>query len=169
MKNKTDILSEGELFDLKKELKTSYFTALTLFLMFMIIVHILLFAKIGKWTIPHFEILFIIGSMTVFYFVTFLFTREIRAEIQGGHKIIEFNTIERKYDFMDKQDRLSTEFRKFVIVASGQEYVVSEAQYNEAEVSDYLTIHLTPKRKRTIKMEIIKISFAGRDFNSQPN
>ena len=158
MKNKTDILSDRELFDLKKELRTSYFTSLTMFLMFMILVHLLLFAKTDKWTIPNFEILLIIGSMTVFYFTTFLFTREIIAEIQDGHKIIEFKTIERKYDFMDKQDRLSSEFRKFKIVASGQEYVVSEAQYNDADVSDYLAVHLTPKRERTIKMEIIKTS-----------
>jgi hypothetical protein len=59
---------------------------------------------------------------------------------------------------MSKQDRLSTEFRIFVIVASGQEYVVSEAQYNDADVSDYLTVHLTTKREKTIKMEILKTS-----------
>jgi hypothetical protein len=158
MKSKTDILTDRELSNLRKELRTSYFTALTMFLMFMILVHLLLYAKTNKWTIPNFEILLIIGSMTVFYFATFLFTREIRGEIQDGHKIIEFKIIERKYDFMDKQDRLSTEFRKFVIVASGQEYVVSEAQYNDADVSDYLTVHLTPKRERTIKMEIMKTS-----------
>lgn len=158
MKSKTDILTDRELSNLRKELRTSYFTALTMFLMFMIVVHLLLFVKSDKWTIPNCEFLLIIGSMTVFYFATFLITREIRSEIQDGHKIIEFKIIERKYDFMDKQDRLSTEFRKFVIVASGQEYVVSEAQYNDADVSDYLMVHLTPKRERTIKMEIMKTS-----------
>lgn len=135
MKRKTEILTDRELSDLRKELRTSYFTALTMFLMFMILVHALIFAKTEKWTIPNYEISLIIGSMTVFYFVMFLFTGGIRREILEGRKIIEFKTIERKYDFMDKQDRLSTEFRKFVIVASGQEYIVSEAQYNEAEVS----------------------------------
>jgi hypothetical protein len=158
MKSKTDRLTDRELSNLRKELRTSYFTALTMFLMFMILVHLLLYAKTDKWTIPNFEILLIIGSMTVFYLATFLFTRKIREEIQGGHKIIEFKIVERKYDFMDKQDRLSTEFRKFVIVASGQEYVVSEAQYNDADVSDYLTVHLTTKREKTIKMEILKTS-----------
>jgi len=158
MKSKTDKLSDRELLDLRKELRTSYFTALTMFLMFMILVHLLVFVKIDKWTIPNFEILLIIGSTTVFYFATFLFTSEIRGEILDGYKIIEFKTIERKYDFMDKQDRLSTEFRKFVVIASGQKYVVTEAQYNEAEVTDYLTVHMTPKRERTIKIEILKIS-----------
>lgn len=158
MKRKTDILTDSELFDLRKELRASYFTALTIFLMFMILVHILIFAKTEKWTIPNYEILMVTGTMTVFYFVTFLFTGNIRREIIEGRKIIEFKMIERKYDFMDKQDRLSTEFRKFVIVASGQEHVVSEAQYNEAEISDYLTVHLTSQRERTIKLEILKTS-----------
>ena len=156
MKSKTDILTDRELSNLRKEVRSSYLTALTMFLMFMILIHLLVFAKTDKWTIPNFEILLIIGSLTVFYLATFLFTREIREEILDGHKIIEFKTIERKYDFMDKQDRLSTEFRKFVIIASGQEFVVTETQYNEAEVSDYLTVHLTKKRERTIKIEILK-------------
>lgn len=158
MKSKTDILTDRELSNLRKEVQSSYLTALTMFLMFMILIHLLVFAKTDKWAIPNFEILLIIGSVTVFYLATFLFTREIREEILDGYKIIEFKTIERKYDFMDKQDRLSTEFRKFVIIASGQEFVVTEAQYNEAEVSDYLTVHLTPKRERAIKIEIIKNS-----------
>jgi hypothetical protein len=156
MKRKQEQLTDSELVDLRKELKTTYFTALTMFLMFMILVHALIFAKTGKWIIPNYEILFVIGSIIVFYFLTFLFTGEIRREILEGQKIIEFKTIEGKYDFMNKQDRLSTEFRKFVIVASGQEYVVSESQYNEAEVADYLEVHLTSKRERTIKIELLK-------------
>jgi len=164
MNRKIELLTDRELVGLRKELRTSYFTALTLFLMFMILVHVLIFAKTEKWTIPDYEISLVIGSIIVFYFLTFLFTEEIRREIIEGRKIIEFKTIERKYDFMDKQDRLSAEFRKFVVVASGQEYVVSESQYNEAEVSDYLAVHLTSKRERTIKIELQK---AAQPFTNQ--
>jgi hypothetical protein len=116
----------------------------------------MIYIKTDKWTIPDFEILVIIGSVTVLYFATFFFTRELRDEIQDGLKIIEFKTIEEKYDFMDKQDRLSVEYKKFVIIAGGQKYIVTEEQYNQAEISDYLTLHLTPKREKTLKIEITK-------------
>lgn len=122
----------------------------------MVFLHLMIYIKTDKWTIPDFEILVIIGSVTVLYFATFFFTRELRDEIQDGLKIIEFKTIEEKYDFMDKQDRLSVEYKKFVIIAGGQKYIVTEEQYNQAEISDYLTLHLTPKREKTLKIEITK-------------
>jgi len=127
-----------------------------MFLMFMVFLHMMIYFKTEKWTIPDFEILVIIGSATVFYFASFFFTKELRDEIQDGNKIIEFKTIEEKYDFMDKQDRLSVEFKKFVIIAGGQKYIVTEEQYHQAEVSDYLAVHLTPKREKTLKIEITK-------------
>jgi len=156
MDRKTDILSVNELHELKKELRTSYFTSLTMLAMLLIFLHLILFLKTERWTIPSFEILVLIGSATIFYFATRYFTREIRDEIQGGYKIIEHKQIERKYDFMDKQDRLSSEFRKFIIIAGGQEFVVTEEQYKKAEVSDILAIYLTPKREKRIKIEIEK-------------
>ena len=70
--------------------------------------------------------------------------------------MIVFKKIEEKSDFMDKQDRFSPTFKKYVIFASGQKYVVTEEQYKKAEVSDYLAVHMTPLRELTIKTEILK-------------
>lgn len=155
MENKTEILSPDELLDLKKELRSSYITAMTLFLMFMAFVHLLVFIKTEKWMLPNFEVILIIGSMTVTYLASYFLTRELRGEIKDGLKTIELKIIESKYDFMDKQDRLSSEFKKFVIIASGKEYIVTEGEYIKAEVSGYLSIHLSPKRKKIINLEVI--------------
>jgi hypothetical protein len=60
--------------------------------------------------------------------MTYLIKRQIRNEIQQGQKIIELTKIEEKHDFLEKQDRFSTDYRKYVIVADGQEFVVTEEQ-----------------------------------------
>lgn len=66
--------------------------------------------------------------MICFYYATHFFTKELRAEILYGYKTIEFKTIDEKYDFIDKRDRFSTEFKKFVIISVGQKYMVTEDQ-----------------------------------------
>jgi len=156
MNNKSDILSDEELLGLKKELRSSYFTALTGFLIVMAIIHLLIYVRTDNFEILKLEILVITGTVILTYFVTNYFTRELRSEIRDGRKLIVFKKIEEKSDFMDKQDRFSPEFKKYVIFASGQKYVVTEEQYKKAEVSDYLAVHMTPLRELTIKTEILK-------------
>ena len=156
MNNKSYILSDEELLGLKKELRSSYFTALTGFLIVMAIIHLLIYVRTDNFEILKLEILIITGTVILTYFVTNYFTRELRSEIRDGRKMIVFKKIEEKSDFMDKQDRFSPEFKKYVIFASGQKYVVTEEQYKKAEVSDYLAVHMTPLRELTIKTEILK-------------
>lgn len=156
MNNKSDILSDEELIGLKKELRSSYFTALIGFLIVLAIIHLLIYVRTDNFEILKLEILVITGTVILTYFVTNYFTRELRSEIRDGRKMIVFKKIEEKSDFMDKQDRFSPEFKKYVIFASGQKYVVTEEQYKKAEVSDYLAVHMTPLRELTIKTEILK-------------
>lgn len=126
--------------------------------MVVFIIHLFILVKINKWIIPNYEIFVIIGLVTIFYVMTYLITRQIRSEIQQGQKIIELKKIEEKNDFLDKQDRFSSEYRKYVIVADGQEFVVIEEQYKIAEISDLLAIHKTPLREMTLRVEIEKIT-----------
>ena len=156
MNNKSDILSDQELIYLKKELRLSYFTWMLAFLIFMFIIQLLIYAWTDSFEILKLEILVISGTVILTYFLTNYFTRELRTEIRDGRKIIVFKLIEEKQDFMDRQDRFSPEVKKYVILAGGQKYVVTEEQYNKAEVSDYLVVHLTPIRELTIKTEILK-------------
>lgn len=156
MNNKSGTFSDKELLDLKKELRSSYFTALTGFLIVMVIIHLLIYIRADSFEILKLEILVITGTVILTYFLTIYFTRELRSEIRDGRKIIVFKSIEEKYDFMDKQDRFSPEFKKYVILAGGQKFVVTEDQYEKAEVPDYLAVHMTPLRESIIKIEIVK-------------
>jgi hypothetical protein len=156
MDNKKDLLSKEESLDLEKELRLSNFTSVIVYLVLFLLMHLLIYAKTNRWTIPNLEILLIIGLLIVTYFLSKYFTRELRREIQDGYKTIEFKPIENKYDFMDKQDRFSLELKKYVIVAKGKKYVVTEEEYKKAEISDYLAVHLTPLREKSIKIEILK-------------
>jgi len=156
MNNKSDILSDQELIYLKKELRLSYLTWMLAFLIFMFIIQLLIYARTDSFEILKLEILVISGTVILTYFLTNYFTRELRTEIRDGRKIIVFKLIEEKQDFMDRQDRFSPEVKKYLILAGGQKYVVTEEQYNKAEVSDYLVVHLTPIRELTIKSEILK-------------
>lgn len=156
MDNKSDILTTEELLDLKKELRSSYLTALTGFLIVMTIIHSLIYIRSDNFEIPKLEIFIIIVTVILTYFLTKYFTRELRSEISDGRKMIVFKKIEDKSEFMDKQDRFSSEFKKYIIFADGQKYVVSEDLYKKAEISDYLAVHMTPLRELTIKTEILK-------------
>jgi hypothetical protein len=156
MNNKSDILSDQELIYLKKELRLSYFTALTGFLIVMTIIQVLIYVRSDSFDILKLEILVIAATVILTYFVTNYFTRELRTEIRDGRKIIVFKLIAEKYDFMDKQDRFSPEVKKHVILAGGQKYVVTEELYKKAKVSNYLAVHMTPLRELTIKTEILK-------------
>jgi len=156
MSNKSDNLSDQELIYLKKELRLSYFTWMLAFLILMFIIQVLIYARTDSFEILKLEILVISGTVILTYFLTNYFTRELRTEIRDGRKIIVFKLIAEKYDFMDKQDRFSPEVKKYVILAGGQKYVVTEELYKKAEVSDYLAVHMTPLRELTIKTEILK-------------
>jgi len=129
MNNKSDTFSNEELLELKKELRSSYFTALAGFLIVMVVLHLLIYIRFDSFEKLQFEILVITGTMIFTFFVTKHSTRQLRSEIRDGRKIIVFKKIEEKSDFMDKQDRFSPEFKKYVILASGQKYVVTEEQY----------------------------------------
>jgi hypothetical protein len=156
MYNKSDILSDQELIYLKKELRLSYFTWILGFLILTLIIQALIYSRSDSFEILKLEISVISGTVILTYFFANYFTRELRTEIKDGRKIILYKLIEEKQDFMDRQDRFSPEVRKYVILAGGKKYLVTEEQYKKAEVSDYLVVHLTPKRELTIKTEILK-------------
>ena len=156
MNNKSDILSDQELIYLKKELRLSYFAWMLGFLILMFIIQALILIRPDSFEILKLEILVISGTVILTYFLTNYFTRELRTEIRDGRKIVVFKLIEEKQDFMDGQDRFSPKVKKYIILAGGQKYIVTEEQYMKDEVSDYLVIHMTPIRELTIKTEILK-------------
>ena len=152
---KSDVFSEQELSSLKHELRLSYFTAASGFLIVMLVIQSLMYAA-DRSKILKLEILVITGTVILFYFLTTYFTRELRSEIRDGRKIIIFKLIEEKINYMDRQDRFSPETKKYVIHTNEQKYLVTEVQYKEAEVSDYLVIHMTPLSELIIRIEIVK-------------
>ncbi len=156
MLDKTELLTTEELNSLKKELRSNYFTGVTFFFMVYLLTHLLYFASSEKWIIPKFELFVMFGILCTTLLLTFIFSRQLRKEIETGTKIIEYKTIEDKHFFTDRQDRLSKEFTKYVIIASGKRFIVTEELYKKAEISDYLLVHKTIEREIELKLEIKK-------------
>lgn len=156
MLDKTELLTTEELNLLKKELRSNYFTGVSFFFMVYILTHLLYFASSEKWIIPRFELLVMFGILCTTLLLTFIFSRQLRKEIETGTKIIEYKTIENKHFFTDRQDRLSKKFTKYVIIASGMRFIVTEELYKKAMISDYLLVHKTTEREIELKLEIKK-------------
>jgi hypothetical protein len=156
MKTKTEILSKLETDSLKKELLSIYLTFFIIFLMLIFLIHLFALAKYDKWIIPHYEILILLFVGAICYIMTIFITRPLRIEIQNGQKIVEYRTIEDKCDFIDKQDRFSSEYRKYVIIADKNKFIVTEEQYSNAQINDLLVVHITPLREERLKIEIEK-------------
>jgi hypothetical protein len=156
MLDKTELLTTEELNFLKKELRSNYFTGMTFFFMIYMLTHLLFYLNIEKWIIPRFELLIVFGILFTTLLLTFILSRQLRNEIETGTKIIEFKTIEDKHSYIDRQDRLSKEFTKYVIIASGERFIVTEELYKTADISDYLLVHKTTEREIELKLEIKK-------------
>jgi hypothetical protein len=127
-----------------------------LFLPIVFLIHLFSLFKYEKWIIPNNEILIVVLLIFIFYSLTIIITRPLRSEILQGYKLIESKIIESKYDFIDKQDRFSSEFRKYVIIADAEKFIVTEDQYKGADINDLLVIHMTPLRKMRLKIKIEK-------------
>ncbi|MBP1677214.1 MAG: hypothetical protein H6Q20_1773 [Bacteroidetes bacterium] len=153
---KTELLTTEELNSLKKELRSNYFTGVTFFVMVYMLTHLLFFVNTEKWIIPRFELLVMFGILFTTLLLTFILSRQLRKEIENGTKIIEYKIIEDKHSYTDRQDRLSKEFIKYVIIASGKKFTVTEELYKKAEISDYLLLHKTTEREIELKLEIRK-------------
>jgi hypothetical protein len=122
----------------------------------MVIIQLLIYVRAESFEIFKLEIFVITGTVVLTYFVTNYLTRDLRFEINEGKKKIVFKEIQEKFDFLDKQDRFSPEIKKYVIIANSQKFLLTEEQYQTAEISDYLAVHMTPLRELTIKVEILK-------------
>jgi hypothetical protein len=160
MREKTDKLTIIELKDLKKRLRSNYFTGAMGFFMAYFFFHIIYLAGTGNWFVPKFEILVILGLLISILLITYFLSRELSSEIKTGLKIIEYKIIENKLSYLDKQDRLSVVKTNFVIIAENKRFIVSEDFYKKAEISDLLLIHQTPIRKEELKLEIEKQSIS---------
>ena len=114
----------------------------------------LLFVSTNKWIIDEFEIPLNLILITLFYFATKQASRKIKKEIELGEKIVEYKIIEEKYDHLDRQDRFSDAYKKYIIIAERERFVVTEEQYNKAEISNFLAVHKTPVREMILKTEI---------------
>ena len=156
MLDKTELLTTEELNSLKKELRSNYFIGMTFFFMVYMLTHLLFYANTEKWIIPRFELLIAFGILFTTLLLTFIFSRQLRKEIEAGTKIIEYKTIVDKHTYIDRQDRLSKEFTKYVIIASGKRFTVTEELYKTADISDYLLVHKTTEREIELKLEIKK-------------
>lgn len=158
MREESEILTIEELKDLKKRLRSNYFTGSIGFLMAYFLFHIIYLSGTGKWLLPKFEILVILGLLVSILLITYFLSWELKSEIKSGLKIIEYKIIEDKLSYLDKQDRLSSVKTNYAIIAENKRYIVSEEIYKKAEISDYLLIHQTPIRKEELKLEINKQS-----------
>ena len=153
---KTELLTTEELNSLKKELRSNYFIGVTFFLMVYMLIHIFFYANTEQWIIPRFELFIALGVLFTILLLTFILSRPLRNEIDAGTKIIEYKTIENKYSYVDRQDKFSKEFTKYLIIASGNKFTVTEELFIKADVSDYLLVHKTTEREIELKLEIEK-------------
>ena len=148
-------LTEEEKAKLKKELSSNYITAISLFsfgIMLIMFIYILGDEEsTGLWK----YILAILLFTIVTFILTRKFTKSIREEILSDTKIVEEFSIDQRYSFVDREDRFSQGKMKFIIVANGSKYNVTEEQYIQSEKSNILAIHKTSKRQVLLKVEII--------------
>lgn len=156
MPEKTELMTTEELRSLRKELRSNYFLGVAFFFMAYMLIHLVIYANTEKWIIPGFELVIMFGSLFTMLLLAFIFSQQLRKEIEDGTKIIEYLIIEDKHSYIDRHDRLSTEFTKYVIIAGDKKFTVTEELYKTAEISDSLLVHKTPKREIELKLEIKK-------------
>ena len=156
MKNKTDTLTKEELGSLKKQLKSSYIIPVTTFLTFYFVIHALVYNAKETLIIPKYELVLIIGLLTITYFLKRSLTKSLIKEIQKGIKIIEYFPFSEKYSQID-QDKFSKEHTKYVVIGENKKFVVTKEQFDRAESGDYIMVHKTPIRNSILKIEIFKI------------
>lgn len=160
MNNKRiELLSEEELNSIKKELRSANYTGIISLLMLFVLVHLLIFINTQKWIIPNYELLVDLGLSLIIFVLTKYLTKDLRKEIELGTKIIENKLIENKVEYVDKQDRFSSEYTKYEIVAEGDKFIVNKDEYQKAELNDNLAIHKTSIREKIIRTEIININY----------
>ena len=155
MDQKMAFLTEEEKAKLKKELSSNYITAISLFsfgIMLIMFIYILGDEEsTGLWK----YILAIFLFTIVTFILTRKFTKSIREEILSDTKIVEEFSIDQRYSFVDREDRFSQGKMKFIIIANGIKYNVTEEQYSQSEKSNVLAVHKTSKREVLLKVEII--------------
>lgn len=127
--------------------------------MLFVLVHLLIFINTQKWIIPNYELLVDLGLSLIIFVLTKYLTKDLRKEIELGTKIIENKLIENKVEYVDKQDRFSSEYTKYEIVAEGDKFIVNKDEYQKAELNDNLAIHKTSIREKIIRTEIININY----------
>ncbi|QQS51220.1 MAG: hypothetical protein IPM71_00405 [Bacteroidota bacterium] len=161
MDSRIDNLTSEERIELEKELRLNYITSATLFMMIIVLIQIFKLADSGLWNISALEILITFGLSLIVFVITHILTKQLRDDIHRGQKIIEFRIIENKFEYLDRQDRLSPEVKKYVVVADGEKYEISEKQYEVAEKTDLIAIHKTITREKRLKIEIQKTPAAN--------
>lgn len=127
--------------------------------MLFVLAHLLIFINTGSWIIPDYELLVDLGLILIMYALTKYLTKDLKKEIELGNKIVENKLIENKIEYLDKQDRFSSEYTKYEIVAEGDKFIVNKDEYQKAEFKDYLAIHKTSIREKIIRTEIINITY----------
>jgi len=148
-------LTEEEKAKLKIELSSNYITAISLF-SFGIMLIMFIYILGDEESTDLWKYIIAIFLLTIITFIlTRKFTKSIREEILSDTKIVEEFSIDQRYSFVDREDRFSQGKMKFIIVANGSKYNVTEEQYIQSEKSNILAIHKTSKRQVLLKVEII--------------
>jgi hypothetical protein len=148
-------LEANEIHSLNVELRNYYITSVCASILVIAFIHALFYTKFGQFTFPKYEPIVLTAMIALAGFISNKMIKPLRNEIQTGNKIIEYLIVESKYDFNDKDNKDSSPYTKYVIVANGKKFVVPEVEYKKAEFSDYLAIHRSPIRGKIIKIEIL--------------
>jgi Na+/melibiose symporter-like transporter len=155
MDQKMAFLTEEEKAKLKIELSSNYITAISLF-SFGIMLIMFIYILGDEESTDLWKYIIAIFLLTIITFIlTRKFTKSIREEILSDTKIVEEFSIDQRYSFVDREDRFSQGKMKFIIVANGIKYNVTEEQFIQSEKSNILAIHKTSKREALLKVEII--------------
>ena len=136
-------------------IRSNYITAISLF-SFGIMLIMFIYILGDEESTDLWKYIIAIFLLTIITFIlTRKFTKSIREEILSDTKIVEEFSIDQRYSFVDREDRFSQGKMKFIIVANGSKYNVTEEQYIQSEKSNILAIHKTSKRQVLLKVEII--------------
>lgn len=155
MQAQTLPLEANEIHTLIVELRNYYITSVCASILVIAFIHALFYIKFGQFTFPKYKPIVLTTMFALAGFISNKMIKPLRDEIQTGNKTIEYLIVESKYDFIDKDNQDSSPYIKYVIVANGKKFVVPGAEYKKAEFSDYLAIHKSPIRGKTIKIEIV--------------
>jgi hypothetical protein len=153
MKETHKSLTENERNKMKKTIRSNYFTASLIGIMIVFMLHIIYIVGNFKLTILYVEILVIIIFIGIITLTRFL-NRNLRNDINGGHKIVREYIIEKKNSYEDNDPGIGGWNTRYYFMTESRKFFVEKNIYEKAEIGDILLEHLAPNSLEGLKIEV---------------